>query len=102
VVTIVVDDHSHPIGKYILPILIMFPYAIIKFVSGPDYFKLYPDNRLLSKEEEKEVWEYLKLKVSNKMLKQHVEQKYGKEMKLQDFRNIKQRMRKDVSTIISH
>ncbi|XP_076438501.1 uncharacterized protein LOC143277519 [Babylonia areolata] len=61
---------------------------------GAEVYALYPQNRLLTAEEEKEVQHYLRMKVSSKVVRDHAEGRFGKRLNLHDVRNIKQRMRK--------
>ncbi|ELU04887.1 hypothetical protein CAPTEDRAFT_217391 [Capitella teleta] len=63
----------------------------------PEIYRLYPQTRLLNKEEKAEVRRYLKLKVSTKVVRDHVEGEFGKSLNLHDVRNVKQRIRQEVS-----
>ena len=64
---------------------------------GPEVLSHYPKNRLLDKNQETDVQELVKLKVSSKVLRDHASKKYGKNLRLYDIRNMKSRMRLQVN-----
>ncbi|XP_005104296.1 uncharacterized protein LOC101858205 isoform X1 [Aplysia californica] len=67
-------------------------------IISQEHFVQYPQNRRLTEEEQQDVQELAKLKVSTRQLKEHTSRAYGKNLTLHDIRNIKAKARKKDKT----